>query len=170
MSGGSTFGTPGRDDDAIRREQPGTEPSWQPPPGSGETGLPPWTGNAGYGAQPYGAPGQPGPGYGYGAPGQPGPGYGGPAGTQPPTHLAWAITVAICGVLLSWLGAASAIASIVSARRVRSRWEAGDQQGAVRSSRTARTWAIVATVLDILGLIALIAIIAGVIRLPATSG
>lgn len=137
--------------------EPGT-PGEPPEPGYGSP-LPsygqPYGGGQPQEGQPYQPYGQP-----YGGPpyGQP---YGGPPAGQPPrTYLAWGIIAAIGGVLFCLIGGGSGIASIVFARRVRSRWEAGDQQGAMRASSNARTWAIVATVLDVLGLIIVIFFIA----------
>lgn len=122
----------------------------------------------------YGAPGPqygaPGPQYGapgYGAPGQPygaAPGYGAPGqyGTPPPAYRAWTIIAAIAGVLFSTIfGLPAAIVAGRYGRRVRTRWEAGDPQGAVKASRTARTWAIVSTALDALGLIVVVLIVVG---------
>lgn len=181
MNGGSGPGTP----EGQGEQQPGAGqgPSW-PPPSGGPAGY--GSGEPGYGApppsgQPYGAPGQQPPGYGtpgYGAPGygaQPYGtgaygGYGAPGGAKPPTYLVWGILSAIGGVLFCLIGGVpTAIASIVYARQVDTKWSAGDQAGAQQASRNARTWAIVSTVLDVIGVIIVI-IVFGAGLHSATTG
>jgi hypothetical protein len=89
-------------------------------------------------------------------------GYPMPYGQPPPSHLVWAWIAAVGGVIFNLLlGFPSAMVAIRHARRVRSTWESGDQQAALRESRKARTWAIVSTVLDVVGVILVIALIAG---------
>lgn len=155
-----SFGTPpAYENQAVPPEQYGDAPTqyWAPgqyeapgqqfpPPGqqygngSGAPGYGPGYGTAGYGTAGYGAPGQ------YGAP--------------PPAYRAWTIIAAIAGLLFSTIfGLPAALIASRYGRRVRTHWEAGDQQGAARASRTARTWAIVSTVLDALGLIVVLLIV-----------
>lgn len=156
---------------------PEPQPGYQPPPGQpmppGQPGQPGYgdpgygvPGQPGYGAPSYGAPGQ--PGYsapGYGAPGQPGygmppaPGYGAPMGTKPPDYLVWGIVASVCGMFFCWFGLGTGIATIIYANRVRDKWAAGDQQGALEASRAARGWAIAATVLCALGLVILVVLV-----------
>jgi hypothetical protein len=120
----------------------GTPPGYDTPPGYGAP--------QGYGAPPpyqgQPAPPQPYPGGGYGAPP--------PQFGQPPSYLPWAVTAAVGGVLFSLiLGLPSAIVASRYARKVKTSWNIGDQQGAMTASKRALTWCIVATVLDVLGLI-----------------
>jgi hypothetical protein len=98
---------------------------------------------------------------GYGTPppyqGQPYPGGYGTAPSQvgmPPSYLPWAVSAAIGGVLFSLiLGFPSALVASRYARKVKTAWNAGDQQGAMLASKRALTWSIVATALDVLGLV-----------------
>jgi len=60
------------------------------------------------------------------------------------------IISAIVGFFFCVVGAAPGIVTIVYASQVRSRWAAGDQQGALRASATARGWAIGGAVLTAL--------------------
>jgi hypothetical protein len=145
-------------------QQPGPEGGYgTPPPGSGY-------GTGGYGEPGYGQ--QPGPG-GYGMPGGygQGGGYGGGyGGEKPSSHLAWGISSAVAGVLFCLiLGLPTAIASIVYANQVNTKWTAGDYQGAQAASAKARTWAIVSTILDAAGLIISIILIANLATHTTTS-
>ncbi len=81
-----------------------------------------------YGSAPPPPPAQ-GGGYGYG-------GY-----SQPPSnHLVWAIlTTVFCCLPFG-------IVSIVYAAQVNSKWQGGDQAGALESSEKAKRWAIIAAV------------------------
>lgn len=101
----------------------------------------------------YGDTGQAFPGYGM-------PGYGaGPYGKPPPTHLIWASIAVGGGVLFNLiLGFPFGLVALRNARKVRPLWDAGDQQGAVSTSRKARTWAILSTVFDVLGIVLAIVI------------
>jgi hypothetical protein len=139
-------------------------PVTTPPPPYGSPD--PYGQQPGYGPPPggYGAPQEPGYGYGqqppaygqqpptYGQPpsyGQQPPGYGGlpgypPGGPQPPyggapipTYLWQSIVVTILCCL------PAGVVAIVNATRVQSRQAAGDIQGALDASRRARTWCIV---------------------------
>jgi hypothetical protein len=126
----------------------GTPPPDQaaPPAGMPPPGMPPP-----YQGQPYGRPyGQP-----YGQP-YPGGAYGTapPRAGRPPTYLAWAITVAVGGVLFSLiLGFPAGLVATRYARKVRTSWDAGDPNEAARASKRALIWSIVSTCLDVLGLI-----------------
>jgi hypothetical protein len=116
---------------------------------SGGYGGPGQPGGYGGPGQPggYGGPGQPG---GYGAPGPGGPGYGGgPAygSTPPSSHLVWAILTTLFCCL------PAGIVSIVFAAQVNSKWNSGDFQGAMDSSRKARTWAIVSAIVGVIFII-----------------
>ena len=151
-----SFGPPGYEGQAVPPEQYGGAPGQQYGAPGQQYGDPsPQYGDPGpqYGAPGYGAP----PGYGAA------PGYGAPGryGQPPPAYRAWSITAAVFGVLFSLiLGFPAALAAARYGRRVRAQWEAGDQQGAIKSSRRARTWAIVSTVLDALGLIVVVLVVA----------
>lgn len=73
---------------------------------------------------------------------------------QPPDYRAWVIAAVVGGVLFSLLlGMPLGLVAQRNSRRVRSRWESGDRDGAVRASRSARSWAIASIVLDVLGLL-----------------
>lgn len=75
------------------------------------------------------------------APGSYGPGAG---GAPPPNYLVWAIlSTILCCV-------PAGIVSIVFATKVNSKWQAGDQAGALKASNNAKTWAIVAAVLGVI--------------------
>jgi hypothetical protein len=135
-----------------------------PPPGPYD---PPGGPDAGQTAPPSGAYGSYGsyPSYGtqqpsYGAY----PSYGVPPGAYgkpPPSYRGWAITCIVCGVLFSIIiGLPCALVSLNYSRKVQRAWDAGDQQGAAKASRTAMIWAIVATVFEALGLIFVITLIA----------
>ncbi|WUI02964.1 CD225/dispanin family protein [Spirillospora sp. NBC_00431] len=74
-------------------------------------------------------------------PGSYGPGAG---GAPPPNYLVWAIlSTILCCV-------PAGIVSIVFATKVNSKWQAGDQAGALKASNNAKTWAIVAAVLGVI--------------------
>ncbi len=131
----------------------------QPPPQPGYGQQPPP--QQGYGQPtPYGQPpggyGQPPAGYGqapggYGQPqGYPPPGYGDPGVAKPPNYLVWAIL----SLFLCW---PFAIASIVFASQVNSKWNAGDQHGAAESSKKAKQFAIASAVLGVLAIFVLVA-------------
>ncbi len=94
----------------------------------------------------------------YGAPTYaPGPSYGAYQGTPPPDYRAWATATIIGGIFFSLIiGLPLGLVARVQSRRVRSMWQKGDAQGALRASRSARTWAIAATVFEVLGVIFLI--------------
>jgi Interferon-induced transmembrane protein len=128
-----------------------------PPPGPYDT---PGGPDAGQTMPPSGAYGSYGsyPSYGthpsYGVP--PG-GYGKP----PPSYRGWTITCIVCGVLFSIIiGLPCALAAQHYSRKVQRAWNAGDQQGAAKASRTTMIWAIVATVFEALGLIFVITLVA----------
>jgi hypothetical protein len=134
----------------------------------------PYGQQSGYGPPPggYGAPQE--PGYGYGQPqqpppyggGQPGyptglPGYpaggppqGPPGGNPIPTYLWQSIVV----TLLCCLPAG--IVAIINATRVSSRQQLGDIQGALDASRRAKTWCIVSLVVGLIASAVYIALFA----------
>jgi hypothetical protein len=133
-----------------------------PPPPYGSPN-PPYGQQPGYGPPPggYGAPQE--PGYGYGQGQQP-PGYGGlpgyPAGGAPqppfggPPQQPWGgapipnyLWQSIAVTILCCLPAG--IVAIVNATRVQSRQQMGDIQGALDASRRARTWCIVSLVVGL---------------------
>ena len=67
---------------------------------------------------------------------------GGPAGSPPPNNL----VLAIISLLCCWpIG----IPAVIFAAQVNSKWNAGDQAGAVEASAKARKFAIIALVLGI---------------------
>ncbi|GGQ43792.1 hypothetical protein BKA00_002263 [Actinomadura coerulea] len=66
------------------------------------------------------------------------------AGSPPPNHLPWAIATTILCCL------PAGVVSIVYAAQVNSKWSAGDQAGAIKSSNNAKTWAIVSAVLGVI--------------------
>jgi hypothetical protein len=117
---------------------------------SGQGGIPQYGQYSGSDAP--GGAGQP-PAYpGYGQPqggyGQPG-GYGqqgGYAGPPPQNYLVFAIlTTVLCCLPLG-------IVSIVFSSQVNSKWNAGDQAGAVESARKAKLWAIWSAVIGFVGI------------------
>jgi hypothetical protein len=120
-------------------DQSGSVPPYQsgaPGPGAGQGGIPQYGQySSTSGSDPSGAAGQPAayPGYGQqGGYGQPG-GYGGP---PPQNYLVFSIlTTVLCCLPLG-------IASIVFSSQVNSKWNAGDQAGAVESARKAKQFAI----------------------------
>jgi hypothetical protein len=115
--------------------------------------LPPVYGQPGYGQPVYGQPG-------YALP--PGPAFGAGPGQLPRTHLVWSRLAIAGGVLFNLiLGLPAGLAALRYARQVRPQWEAGDLQGAARSSRKARNWAIASTVLDGLGVLLVALIVIG---------
>jgi hypothetical protein len=130
-----------------------TNPDWTgPEPGSQNQLVTPMGHYPAYGYQPsYGYQSQ------YGA-------YTGPAVPQygawqplPPDYRAWAIAAVVGGVLFSLLiGMPLGLIAQRNSRRVRSMWESGDHNGAVRASRSARSWAIASIVFDVLGLLLVI--------------
>ncbi|GAA2438198.1 hypothetical protein GCM10010191_61700 [Actinomadura vinacea] len=74
----------------------------------------------------------------------PPPGQGGyPQAAPPPNHLVWAILTTIFCCL------PAGVVSIVYAAQVNSKWQLGDQHGAVRASDNARTWAVIAAVVGV---------------------
>lgn len=169
MNGGSGPGTPGGPGDGTQEPQPGGQgqPWPPPPPAGGPAGYgPPPSQQPGYGMPPPG--GQPyGGQQGYG---QPSYGYGAPGGVKPPTFLVWGILAAIGGVLFCLIGGVpTAIASIVYARQVDTKWSVGDQQGAQQASRNARTWAIVSTALDVVGIIIVIIVFSAGLHQASTT-
>jgi hypothetical protein len=105
--------------------------------------------------------GQPPPDPGQTASGYLPPGYGAVAyGKPPPTYLVWARIAAGGGVLFNLiLGLPTALIAIQHGRKVRTQWEAGNQQAAISASRKARTWVIVSTVLDVLGVVLVLIVI-----------
>ena len=79
---------------------------------------------------------------------------------RPPDYRAWVIAATAGGVLFSLLvGMPLALIARRNSRRVRSRWESGDHDGAARASRSARSWVIASTVCDVLGLLLVIALL-----------
>jgi Interferon-induced transmembrane protein len=107
----------------------------------------------GLAAPPYGTPQ-------YGTPQYGTPQYGTPQyGTwqPPPDYRAWVIAAIAGGVLFSLLiGMPLGLIAQRNSRRVRSRWESGDHDGAARASRSARSLAIASLVFDVLGLLLVI--------------
>lgn len=105
--------------------------------------------------------GQPPPDPGQAASGYFPPGYGAADyGKPPPTYLVWARIAAGGGVLFNLiLGLPTALIAMRHGRKVRTEWQAGNQQAAVSASRKARTWVIVSTVLDVLGVVLVLIII-----------
>jgi hypothetical protein len=82
-------------------------------------------------------------------------------GTPPPAYLGWATAAIIGGALFNTiLGVPAGLLARRQGRRVRTLWQAGDQQGAIRASRTARLWVLVSTALDGLGVVVLALVIA----------
>jgi hypothetical protein len=76
---------------------------------------------------------------------------------QPPDYRAWIIAAVVGGVLFSLLlGMPLGLIAQRNSRRVRSRWESGDSDGAVKASRSARSWAIASIAFDVLGLLLVI--------------
>lgn len=76
---------------------------------------------------------------------------------QPPDYRAWVTAAVVGGVLFSLLiGMPLGLIALRNSRRVRSRWESGDPDGAARASRSARAWAIAAAVFNVLGLLLVI--------------
>ncbi|MFG2088656.1 MULTISPECIES: CD225/dispanin family protein [unclassified Spirillospora] len=67
------------------------------------------------------------------------------AGGPPPNHLVWAILSTIFCCL------PAGVVSIVFAAQVNSKWQSGDQAGAMKASGNAKTWAIVAAVVGVIG-------------------
>jgi hypothetical protein len=124
-----------------------TNPDWTcPEPGSQNQPFSPVGQDLSYGYQPqYGAyPGPAAPQYGAWQP-------------QPPDYRAWVIAAMAGGVLFSLLiGMPLGLIAQRNSRRVRSRWESGDHDGAVRASLSARSWAIASIVFDVLGLLLVI--------------
>lgn len=79
---------------------------------------------------------------------------------QPPDYRGWVIAAVAGGVLCSLLiGMPLGLIAQRNSRRVRSRWESGDHQGAVNASRSARSWAIAAVIFDVLGLLLAIVVL-----------
>ncbi|WP_018657782.1 CD225/dispanin family protein [Actinomadura flavalba] len=74
-------------------------------------------------------------------------GAGVPQSAPPPNYLVWAIVTTVLCCL------PAGIASIVFATQVNSKWQAGDQAGALKASKNAKTWAIVSGVLGIIAII-----------------
>ncbi len=70
------------------------------------------------------------------------PGYGapGPYASQPSSYLGWSIACIFIGFLFffSVVGLALGIIATVFSSKVRSRWDTGDQEGAMRASRVAK--------------------------------
>jgi len=101
---------------------------------------------ASYGYQPQTAP----------YPGPAAPRYG---AWQPrrPDYRAWVIAAIAGGALFSLLiGLPLGLIAQRNSRRVRTRSESGDYDGAARASRSARSWAIASLVFDVLGLLLVI--------------
>jgi len=122
---------------------------------------PDWTGyEPGSQNQPFSPTGQY-PSYGYQSqhgtyPGPAAPQYGAWQ-PQPADYRAWVITAIAGGVLFSLLiGMPLGLIAQRNSRRVRSRSESGDHDGAARASRSARSWAIASIVFDVLGLLLVI--------------
>ena len=79
---------------------------------------------------------------------------------QPPDYRAWVITAIAGGALFSLLiGMPLGLIAQRNSRRVRSRSESGDHDGAARASRSARSWAIASIVFDVLGLLLVIVLV-----------
>ena len=79
---------------------------------------------------------------------------------QPPDYRSWVITAVVGGVLFSLLiGMPLGLIAQRNSRRVRSRWESGDHNGAVNASRSARSWAIASVIFDVLGLLLAIVVL-----------
>jgi Interferon-induced transmembrane protein len=76
---------------------------------------------------------------------------------RPPDYRSWVIAAIAGGMLFSLLiGMPLGLIAQRNSRRVRSRSESGDYDGAARASRSARSWAIASLVFDVLGLLLLI--------------
>ena len=106
----------------------------------------------------YQSPGQPVSGQ-VGSPGQ----FPAPAtyGTPPPAYRRWTTAAIICGVLFNLiLGLPAAILARRQGERVWALWQAGDQQGAMKASRSARLWVILSSALSGLGVVVLALVIA----------
>ena len=127
-----------------------SNPDWTgPEPGSRNQQFSPAGQYASYGYQPqYDAyPGQAVPRYGTWQP-------------QPPDYRAWVIAAVVGGALFSLLlGMPLGLIAQRNSRRVRSRWESGDRNGAVKASRSARSWAIASIVFDVLGLLLVVVLL-----------
>lgn len=79
---------------------------------------------------------------------------------QPPDYRAWVIAAVVGGVLFSLLiGMPLGLIAQRNSRRVRSRWESGDHDEAVRASRSARSWAIASMIFDVLGLLLVVVLL-----------
>jgi len=76
---------------------------------------------------------------------------------QPTDYRAWVIAAVVGGVLFSLLiGMPLGLIAQRNSRRVRSMWESGDHDGALRASRSARSWVIASMIFDVLGLLLVI--------------
>jgi hypothetical protein len=82
-------------------------------------------------------------------------------GPPPPAYLGWATAAIISGALFNTiLGLPAGILARRQGRRVWPLWQAGDQQGAMKASRSARLWAVLSTALDGLGVVVIALVIA----------
>jgi hypothetical protein len=82
-------------------------------------------------------------------------------GTPPPAYRGWATAAIICGALFNTiLGLPAALLARRQSGRVWTLWQAGDQQGAMKASRSARLWVILSTALSGLGVVVLVLVIA----------
>ncbi len=79
---------------------------------------------------------------------------------QPPDYRALVTAAVVGGVGSSLLiGMPLGLIAQRNSRRVRSKWESGDHNGAARASRSARSWAMASVVFDVLGLLLVIVLL-----------
>lgn len=89
----------------------------------------------------------------------PQPGYGAAPSPPPPNNMALAVTSLIVGVLCGGcLAAIPGIIAVVSAGKVSTLWNQGDQAGAVAAAGRAKTMALVAFGLTVVIFIAVVAL------------
>lgn len=89
----------------------------------------------------------------------PQPGYGGAPAPPPPNNMSLAVGALIAGVLCGGcLAAIPGIVAVVSAGKVSTLWQQGDQAGALAAASRARTMAIVSLVLSVIIFIAVVAL------------
>jgi ABC-type sulfate transport system permease component len=81
--------------------------------------------------------------------------------TEPvPDYRTWAIAAVIGGIFFSLIiGTPLALVALRKSRRVRQLQSVGNQQEAVRASRSARSWALAATIVECLSALLLVYLI-----------